>query len=85
MKNSNVKIYDTTLRDGTQGEGISFSVTDKLLIALLMGIAFGIGWTPCVGPILASVISLAILADRAASGLPVTLTLMMGIFFFSLV
>jgi 2-isopropylmalate synthase len=33
MNNSNVKIYDTTLRDGTQGEGISFSVTDKLLIA----------------------------------------------------
>ena len=34
MSTSNaVKIYDTTLRDGTQGEGISFSVTDKLLIA----------------------------------------------------
>src|SRR5215217_4626021 len=33
MSNSTVKIYDTTLRDGTQGEGISFSVTDKLLIA----------------------------------------------------
>ena len=30
---SALKIYDTTLRDGTQGEGISFSVTDKLLIA----------------------------------------------------
>jgi 2-isopropylmalate synthase len=28
-----VKIYDTTLRDGTQGEGISFSVVDKLRIA----------------------------------------------------
>ncbi|HWA08379.1 MAG TPA: citramalate synthase [Opitutaceae bacterium] len=28
-----LKIYDTTLRDGTQGEGISFSVTDKLRIA----------------------------------------------------
>ena len=27
-----MKIYDTTLRDGTQGEGISFSVADKLLI-----------------------------------------------------
>lgn len=30
---SNVKIYDTTLRDGTQGEGVSFSVADKLRIA----------------------------------------------------
>jgi 2-isopropylmalate synthase len=27
-----VLIYDTTLRDGTQGEGISFSATDKILI-----------------------------------------------------
>ena len=32
MSANEVKIYDTTLRDGTQGEGISFSVTDKLLI-----------------------------------------------------
>jgi len=32
MKTHPLKIYDTTLRDGTQGEGISFSVTDKLLI-----------------------------------------------------
>ena len=33
MKNSELKIFDTTLRDGTQGEGIAFSVTDKLRIA----------------------------------------------------
>src|SRR5687768_7322246 len=28
-----VEIYDTTLRDGTQGEGFSLSLQDKLLIA----------------------------------------------------
>src|ERR1017187_5310615 len=33
MPSADVRIYDTTLRDGTQGEGISFSVADKLLIA----------------------------------------------------
>ncbi len=28
-----ISIYDTTLRDGTQGEGVSFSVSDKLKVA----------------------------------------------------
>src|SRR5271168_972463 len=28
-----IQIYDTTLRDGSQGEGISFSLQDKVLIA----------------------------------------------------
>jgi len=30
---SRIEIYDTTLRDGTQGEAINFSVADKLRIA----------------------------------------------------
>ncbi|RKX34948.1 MAG: citramalate synthase [Verrucomicrobia bacterium] len=38
-----VQIYDTTLRDGTQGEGISFSVTDKILITEHLD-AFGIDY-----------------------------------------
>jgi len=36
-----VEIYDTTLRDGSQGEGINFSVADKLRIAERID-AFGI-------------------------------------------
>ncbi|MEZ6124741.1 MAG: citramalate synthase [Planctomycetaceae bacterium] len=30
---SRIQLYDTTLRDGSQGEGISFSLQDKLMIA----------------------------------------------------
>src|SRR5688572_7199778 len=43
-----VEIYDTTLRDGSQGEGINFSVMDKLRLAERLD-AFGLhyiegGW-----------------------------------------
>ena len=30
---NSIKIYDTTLRDGSQAEGISFTVEDKIRIA----------------------------------------------------
>jgi 2-isopropylmalate synthase len=48
MHASSISLYDTTLRDGTQGEGISFSVQDKIRIADKLT-AFGIqyiegGW-----------------------------------------
>ncbi|MFM8358558.1 MAG: citramalate synthase, partial [Verrucomicrobiota bacterium] len=33
MKPAPVEIYDTTLRDGAQAEGINFSLTDKLRVA----------------------------------------------------
>ena len=33
MANKVVEIYDVTLRDGTQGENVSFSIHDKLKIS----------------------------------------------------
>ena len=36
-----VEIYDTTLRDGSQGQGVSFSVSDKLRIAERLRWNFG--------------------------------------------
>lgn len=60
MKNSKdlqkkeiIEIYDTTLRDGTQGEGFSLSIDDKLIIAELLdglGINFIEGGFPSSNP-----------------------------------
>ena len=33
MSNQNITIYDTTLRDGSQAEGVSFTVSAKLRVA----------------------------------------------------
>ena len=43
QKQTRIDIYDTTLRDGSQGEGISFSVDDKIKIARRLD-AFGIDY-----------------------------------------
>jgi 2-isopropylmalate synthase len=48
-----VDIYDTTLRDGTQGEGVSLSVQDKLLISRKLdelGVDFIEGGYPLSNP-----------------------------------
>jgi 2-isopropylmalate synthase len=48
-----VHIYDTTLRDGTQGEGVNFSLADKLLITRRLdelGIDFIEGGYPLSNP-----------------------------------
>lgn len=39
----NYQVYDTTLRDGAQREGISYSVADKLAVARLLD-EFGVGF-----------------------------------------
>ena len=48
-----IEIYDTTLRDGTQGEGVSLSLQDKLLIAEALdglGVDFIEGGYPLSNP-----------------------------------
>src|SRR5215213_11190805 len=38
-----MQVYDTTLRDGAQREGITYSVVDKLAVARLLD-EFGVGF-----------------------------------------
>lgn len=52
-KIESIEVYDTTLRDGTQGEGFSLSIDDKLMIADIvdgLGIHFIEGGFPSSNP-----------------------------------
>lgn len=49
MSNADITIYDTTLRDGAQREGISLAVSDKLRIAQQLD-ALGIAFVECGWP-----------------------------------
>ena len=51
MKNKNITIdiYDSTLRDGAQGEGINFSVQDKLAVVKALD-AFGVKYIEAGNP-----------------------------------
>ena len=53
MEHTRVEIYDTTLRDGAQGEGLAYSVEDKLKIARCLddlGVAYIEGGWPGANP-----------------------------------
>ena len=40
----------------------------NLIFPFIVGVAFGFGWTPCIGPILGSIITLAALEENIARG-----------------
>src|SRR5258706_9377548 len=53
MEHTPVEIYDTTLRDGAQGEGLAYSVEDKLKIARCLddlGVTYIEGGWPGANP-----------------------------------
>ncbi len=53
MKDNRVEIYDTTLRDGAQGEGLAYTVEDKLKIARALdeiGVSYIEGGWPGANP-----------------------------------
>ena len=45
----NIEVFDTTLRDGAQGEGIVFSVSDKLAVAEALD-ELGVAWIEAGNP-----------------------------------
>ncbi len=50
----------------------------RFLTAVLMGMAFSFGWTPCVGPILASVLLYAANAETLGTGITLLVAYSMG-------
>jgi cytochrome c-type biogenesis protein len=46
---------------------------------LLVGVTFAAGWTPCIGPILGTILTLAATADRARAGVLLLATYAVGL------
>jgi cytochrome c-type biogenesis protein len=59
-----------------------FEFTDKpigYLGSVLVGIAFAAGWTPCIGPILASILLYASTSDNVGSGIILLIAYSLGL------
>ena len=54
----NLKILNSEARFSTQ------SYSNNLIFPTIVGAAFGFGWTPCIGPILRSILALAAIEEN---------------------
>jgi len=63
-------------------KNISFlnnNIKAGFLSPLLLGLAFGFGWTPCIGPILGSILAFAALEDTVEKGILLLTTYSLGL------
>jgi len=55
------------------------NIKARFLSPLLLGLAFGFGWTPCIGPILGSILAFAALEDTIEKGILLLTTYSLGL------
>ena len=59
----NLKVLNSEAKFSTQ------SYSNNLIFPTIVGAAFGFGWTPCIGPILGSVLALAAIEENINKGI----------------
>jgi len=59
----NLKILNSETRFFTK------NYNDNLIFPIIVGAAFGFGWTPCIGPILGSILALAAIEKNISKGI----------------
>ena len=70
---------DTTMQaDGTNAAADGGSRRGGFLTGFLLGAAIGIVWAPCVGPLMASVITAAAVAGPSIDGISISLAYVVG-------
>jgi len=58
---------------------LNSNIKGGFLSPLLLGLAFGFGWTPCIGPILGSILAFAALEDTVEKGILLLTTYSLGL------
>ena len=59
----NLKILNSETRFFTK------NYNDNLIFPIIVGAAFGFGWTPCIGPVLGSILALAAVEENITKGI----------------
>ena len=59
----NLKILNSETRFFTK------NYNDNLIFPIIVGVAFGFGWTPCIGPVLGSILALAAIEENITKGI----------------